>query len=55
MNDKKIKWTEQTPENIEYLKKKAGDKSNYNHRIYAINQLKKFKWGEPQNSEKIVR
>jgi primosomal protein N'' len=40
MNDKKIKWTEQTPENIEYLKKKAGDKSNYNHRIYAINQLK---------------
>jgi hypothetical protein len=27
MNDKKIKWTEQTPENIEYLKKKAGDRA----------------------------
>ncbi|EFB8332429.1 TPA: HEAT repeat domain-containing protein [Escherichia coli] len=43
MNDKKIKWTEQIPENIDELKKKAGNKNNYQDRISAINSLKKFK------------
>lgn len=43
MNDKKAQWTEQTPENIEELKNKAANKSNYQDRISAINSLKKFK------------
>lgn len=43
MTDKKVQWTEQTPENIDELKKKAGNKNNYHDRLNAINSLKKFK------------
>ncbi|WP_353614429.1 HEAT repeat domain-containing protein [Mangrovibacter phragmitis] len=43
MNNKKIEWIEQIPENIDELKKKAGNKNNYHDRISAINSLKKFK------------
>ncbi|WP_163324119.1 HEAT repeat domain-containing protein [Enterobacter hormaechei] len=43
MADKKVQWTEQTPENIDELKKKAGNKNNYHDRLNAINSLKKFK------------
>lgn len=43
MADKKVQWTEQTPENIDELKKKAGNKNNYHDRLNAVNSLKKFK------------
>ncbi|MEJ6116123.1 HEAT repeat domain-containing protein [Aeromonas salmonicida] len=43
MTEKKQAWVEETPENIEELKKQASNKADYKIRMQAVDGLSKFK------------